>query len=164
MSAPPRCMPPPGSPSFLAARERHGLEKTEQGEGRAGNECCLRSGRRRPRPRHRSGGVMTSRAPCPHALQGFRRPAAPCRIVGCDVDQDIGVDEYRGCHSSPRVSAMISSVVRPACALPRRRAMALATGEGPAGRVRRTTPSSPSANSTSVPGGSRRPRGFPVEW
>jgi len=105
---------------------------------------------------------MTSRAPCPHALQGFRRPAAPCRIVGCDVDQDIGVDEYRGCHSSPRVSAMISSVVRPACALPRRRAMAVATGEVPAGRVRRTTPSSPSANSTSVPG--RKPAAADLLW
>ena len=47
----------------------------------------------------------------------------PLRIVRQDVDQDVGIDQHH--HGSPRVWRMISSVVRPASALPRTRRSAV---------------------------------------
>src|SRR5258708_5171022 len=47
------------------------------------------------------------------------RPAVPARILRREIEQDVAVDHH-GRHYSPRVRAIISSVVIPTLALPRK--------------------------------------------
>ncbi|MEJ1932453.1 hypothetical protein WDZ92_19625, partial [Nostoc sp. NIES-2111] len=56
-------------------------------------------------------------AQCGPGVEVLHRPLRPGRIVLSDIEQDIGVDQDQP--ESPRVSAMISSVLRCVVAVPR---------------------------------------------
>ncbi len=94
------------------------------------------------------GQVRVLRGVC----ERVRRPCSPFGISSEDVEEHIAVDEDRAHSSSPRVSAMISSVVRRVWARPRMRATSARPRVGSSLTfARRTTPLS-STKCTSVPG------------
>jgi hypothetical protein len=54
---------------------------------------------------HRVDKALSS---LPRSVKGRARPLGPFRVVGCDIDKDIRIDEYQ---ISLRVTCMTSSVV-----------------------------------------------------